>query len=108
MGTDDTTAVYPAGGGNPLPTTGIEPGEVPATCSADSRFLYTYRLGNVPVRIFRVELSTGKRTFWKEMAPPDPVGVTFLSNIFFSEDMKSYVYSINRRLDVLYLVEGLR
>jgi len=108
MGTDDITTIYPVSGGNPLPVSGISPGEVPTSWSPDSRFLYIYRMGDLPAQIYQVDISTGKRTLWKTLAPPDPVGVTFLSNIFFSEDMKSYAYSINRRLDVLYLVEGLR
>jgi hypothetical protein len=40
--------------------------------------------------------------------PPDPVGITFVTTIFISSDLKSYVYSIDQRLDVLYLVDGLR
>ncbi len=68
-----------------------------------------YRMGSVPADIFQGGASQlERRTLWRRFTPPDPVGVTFLSNIFFSADMKSYVYSINRRLDVLYLVEGLR
>jgi hypothetical protein len=40
--------------------------------------------------------------------PPNPVGITFVTWIFMSSDLKSYVYSIDRRLDVHYLVDGLR
>jgi hypothetical protein len=39
--------------------------------------------------------------------PPNPIGITFLGSIAISSDATSYVYSINRRLDDLYLVEGL-
>jgi hypothetical protein len=62
----------------------------------------------VPVEVFQVDVATGRRALWRRFTPPDPIGVTFLSNVYFSSDMKNYVYSINRRLDVLYLVEGLR
>ena len=108
MGTDNITMLFPVRGGSPLPISGIQPGEVPTGWSADGRFLYIYRMGDLPTQIYRVDTTTGKRTLWKILAPPDPVGVTFVSNVFFSEDMKNYAYSINRRLDVLYLVEGLR
>jgi eukaryotic-like serine/threonine-protein kinase len=108
MGTDFTIAIYSVSGGDPQPVAGVEPGEVPAAWSPDGRFLYCYRLGSVPVEVFQIDVATGRRTLWRRFTPTDPIGVTFLSNIYFSSDMKSYVYSINRRLDVLYLVEGLR
>jgi hypothetical protein len=88
-------------------TTGFEPGDVPVAWSSDSRYLYVYRFGTAPVDIFQVEVATGRRPLWKKLSPPDPIGITYMSNIYFSSDMKSYVYSINRRLDVLYLVDGL-
>ena len=108
MGTDFRIAIYPVSGGNPRPTVGFEPGQIPAAWSPDDRYLYVYRLGNVPLDIFQVEIATGRRALWRRLSTPDPIGITFMSNIYFSSDMKSYVYSINRRLDVLYLVEGLR
>jgi Tol biopolymer transport system component len=108
MGTDFKIAIYPVSGGDPQSVAGVEAGEVPAAWSLDGRSLYCYRLGSVPVDVFQVDVATGRRTLWRRFTPPDPVGVTFLSNIYFSSDMKSYVYSFNRRLDVLYLVEGLR
>jgi hypothetical protein len=55
-----------------------------------------------------VEIATGKRTLWKKLEPSDPVGISAMGNIFFSADAKSYVYTFNRKLDVLYVVEGLR
>lgn len=108
MGTDFKATVYPADGGKPLTINSFDRGDAPAAWSRDSRFLYTYDFGNIPARVSETEIATGKRALWKQLSPPDPVGVTFLTDLFFSEDMKSYVYNINRRLDVLYLVEGLR
>jgi hypothetical protein len=108
MGADYKTVVYPIDGGNPRPVPGLQPGEVPVAWSLDNRFLYCYRLGDLPVNIFRVELASGHRSPWKQVSPPDPIGITFLSGIYFSADLKSYVYSVQRRLDVLYVVEGLR
>ncbi|MGC1450258.1 MAG: protein kinase [Candidatus Sulfotelmatobacter sp.] len=107
MGADYRTVVYPVSGGEPRPVVGLEPGEVPVAWSSDSRFLYCYRLGDLPVNIFRVELANGGRTPWKQLEPTDPIGITFVGNILVSSDMKSYVYTVQRRLDVLYLVEGL-
>jgi len=107
MGADYRTMIYPVGGGDPRPVAGLQPGEVPVAWSPDGRFLYCHRVGDVPTEVFEVEVATGRRATWKKLTPPDPVGITFLSQIFLSSDLKSYVYSFNRRLHVLYLVEGL-
>lgn len=107
MGADMRTVIYPVGGGDARPLAGLEPGDVPVAWSPDSRFLYCYRIGELPVALFRLELASGHRTPWKQLAPSDPVGITFVWPILFSNDMKSYVYSVQRRLDVLYLVEAL-
>ncbi|HET7208937.1 MAG TPA: protein kinase [Terriglobales bacterium] len=107
MGAEYKTFIFPVNGGDPRVVPGLEPGEVPVAWSADDRFLYCYHLGEIPMKIFRIELASGRRSLWKQLAPPDPVGISFLSNVFIGADEKSYVYTFNRKLDVLYLVEGL-
>ena len=108
MGADYKTVVYPVAGGEPRPVSGLKPGEVPVAWSVDGRSLYCYRLGDLPIDVFRVDLAAGSRSPWKQLAPPNPVGITFVALISITPDLKSYVYHFSRRLDVLYLVEGLR
>jgi hypothetical protein len=107
MGAEYRTMLYPVTGGEPRPVPGLEPGEIPAAWSSDNRSLYSYRLGETPINVFRVEVATGRRTPWKQLVPPNPIGITFLGSIAISSDATSYVYSINRRLNDLYLVEDL-
>jgi len=107
MGAEYRTLVYPVNGGEPRPVPGLQASEVPVAWTPDNRFLYCYRLGETPANVFQVEVASGRRSPWKKLVPPDPVGITFLGSMFISSDGKSYVYSINRKLDVLYLVEGL-
>ena len=107
MGTDYRTFIYPVNGGEPRPVPGLDPGEVPIAWTPDNRFLYCVRLGDMPAEISRVEVASGRRASWKKLNPPDPVAITYLGSVYMSSDGKSYAYSINRRLDVLYLVEGL-
>ena len=40
--------------------------------------------------------------------PPAAVGSSYISGVHFSSDMKSYAYDVQRKLDVLYPVDGLR
>ena len=108
MGNDYRTFIYPIDSGDPRPVPGLEPGEVPVAWTPDSRFLYCIQLGDMRGQIFQVDVASGRRLPWKKLNPPDPVGLTFIGQMFISANGDSYVYSINRRLDVLYLVEGLQ
>jgi len=107
MGAAYQTLIFPIAGGEPQSIPGLEAGYLPITWSSDGQFLYCYRMGAVPANILRVEVATGRSTPWKQLMPPDPVGIVYLSDIHFSADMKSYVYGFQRKMDVLYLVEGL-
>ncbi len=108
MDNDYRTIIYPITAGEPRAVPGLEAGDIPVAWSADSTSLYCQRLGEIPLRISRVDLANGHRTPWKKTSPPDPVGIALAGQAFLSSDLKSYVYSIDRRLDVLYLVDGLR
>ena len=63
------------------------------------------------LRIDRVEIPSGKRTPWKQLAPLDLAGVdTPGRGGFFAvtPDGRTYAYSYERSLSTLYLVDGLR
>jgi hypothetical protein len=62
----------------------------------------------LPTRVFRVELATGRRELWKQLSPPDPSGVMELLSIVPTPDGKHYAYSLLRVLTDLYLIEGLK
>jgi len=81
MGADYRTVVYPVvvcpvNGGEGRPVCGLEPGDIPVVWSNDNHSLYCYHLGGSPVDIFRVELASGRRTPWRQLVPPDPIGIT--------------------------------
>ena len=60
------------------------------------------------LRVEIVEVTTGRRTLWKEIRPPDPSGVEQVGPIVIAPDGASYVYSYRRALDELYLATGMR
>ena len=45
---------------------------------------------------------------WKQIMASDPAGVHSIPTIRFSADGKSYVYSIDRILSDLFVVDGLK
>ena len=69
---------------------------------------YVHNFAGLPCTISRIELSTGKRTVWKQLFPADAAGVDSIGGIQITPDAKSYTYSYPRTLSDLYVVEGLK
>ena len=74
-GPDGKIHLYPLDGGPPTDIQGLEAGEDPIRWSADGRALFLYRPGELPARIFRMDLASGRRELWRTLLPPDPAGV---------------------------------
>jgi Tol biopolymer transport system component len=108
IGPDQKGYLYPVGGGEPRMINGLNPGEQPITFSSDDRSLYLYQPGELPARVDRLDVQTGKRTPWKQLMPSDPAGVENIGPILLTPDAKNCVYGYHRMLADLYLVEGLK
>jgi Tol biopolymer transport system component len=99
--------LYPIEGGQPRPIPGLQAGES-FLWSSDPRWLYVYKWKQSPVKIYRLNILTGQREFFREMTPPDVAGLHYIFNIRFNADGKAYVYGYTRQLSELYLVKGLK
>jgi len=108
IGPDQKGYLYSVAGGEPRTINGLNPGEQPITFSSDGRSLYIYQPGELPARVDRLDLQTGKRTPWKQLMPSDPAGVENIGPILLTPDAKNCVYGYHRMLADLYLVEGLK
>jgi len=105
-----TIALYPVDGtGAPAAVPGTQPGEVPIAFSADGTMLYVYRpAAPQPVEVTRVQLATGAREPWKQLAPADAAGVYSVLPVRITPDGSVYAYNALRTLSDLYVAEGLR
>ena len=108
VGLDHKFWVYPVDGSRPRPLSGIEPGEVAIGWSADSNHLFVATAEAVPIRIYRTEVSSGRRQFVSKVAPNDLAGLWGFLTVHITPDGKSYVYSDYRILSDLYVASGLR
>ena len=108
IGPDEKAYSYPVVGGEPRVVTGIEVGEQPIQWSADAKAIYIYKPGDLPARVYRLDLSTGRKTPWKELMPSDSAGVSRIGPILITPDGQSCLYGYHRILSDLYLVEGLK
>ena len=108
IGPDQKGYLYPTAGGEARAIPGFNSGEEPITFTPDGASLYVYQPGELPARVFRVDLHTGQRTLWKELMPTDPAGVETIGPILMTPDTKTCVFGYHRMLADLYLVEGLK
>ncbi len=81
---------------------------VPVQWSEDEAALYGYHMGELPSRVYRVEIATGKETILDELRPGAPAGVVIVGPIIVSRDGKEFAYTYNQTLSVLYLISGLK
>ncbi len=100
--------LYPAEGGEPRPVAGATPQDFVVRWGADGRSILVYGYAQVPARIERIELATGRRQLVRKLGPTDLIGVLQIGGIALSEDEKSYAYSTRRLISHLFLVEGAR
>jgi serine/threonine protein kinase len=108
IGPDQRGYLYPTAGGEAQPIRGLEAGEQPIAWGQDGRSLFIYRPGELPAKVYRLDLATGQKTFLKQLMPADPAGVETIGPILFTPDAKTCVYGYHRTLSDLYLVEGLK
>jgi len=107
-GPDGKIYLYPIAGGDPVPIKGVEPGEVPTGWSSDGKLLFVYRFGEIPARVFQINIDTRERKPWKQLVPGDSAGIDTIRGVELSADSKAYVYGYIRTLSDLYMVEGLK
>jgi len=108
IGPDKKGYLYPTAGGDPKLIAGLNPGEQPITFSSDGHALYIYQPGELPARVYHLDIQSGQRTLWKELMPYDPAGVENIGPILMTPDAKTCVFGYHRMLADLYLVEGLK
>jgi len=108
IGADQRGYLFPISGGEPRVIPGLNLGERPITWSTDGRSLYVYQPGELPARVFRLDVRSGQRTLWKPLMPSDPAGVENIGPILITPDGKTCVFGYHRMLADLYLVEGLK
>jgi hypothetical protein len=92
-GSAGTYSLYPIAGGEPRPVPGLAEADVVAQWSTDGRSVLAYRRAEIPCRLERVDVATGQRSLFKELAPADRAGLLSMRGIFVTDDLRSYAYT---------------
>lgn len=108
LSTDGGYAIYAVGGAKIQDIPGLTAAETVYDWSTDGRSVYAGRPA-VPFRLERVDVATGKRTLFKELMPPDRVGVSTVGNfVNLVSDGRYYAYTYGKNVSTLYVVTGAR
>jgi Tol biopolymer transport system component len=99
--------LFPLDGGPVRHIPDLEPGYVLAHWSADSQALYVYRSGEMPLKIQRLDIATGKTKPVRELVPADRGGVVSIAPVVTNMDASEFAYTYYQTLSVLYVVSGL-
>jgi len=74
----------------------------------DGRALYSYRVTDLPGRIYRIDHATGEQRVLRELLPADPAGIWRIHPVRITPDGNSYAYTYTRRVGDLYVFDGLK
>jgi hypothetical protein len=86
---------------------GARVGDLPARWSNDPKRLYVYEPGELPGRVYTLDVVSGRREMVLELQPHDSSGVYGLETVAITPDGTSYAYHYAQFLSDLYLVAGL-
>jgi Tol biopolymer transport system component len=100
--------IYPVQGGEPRTVPGALPNDFVIRWGADGRSLIVGTRSEVPARVERLDLATGRRTPVRTIGPPDLTGVAAVSPIVISGDETTYAYSCRRMISHLFLIGGAK
>jgi len=106
-GLDGRIVLYPLDDGAPRTVPKLADGFAPLRwCPGDT--LLVYHSGDVPVKIFRVDVETGERNLWRELAPTNRTGLNSIQNVRVGADCQSSAYSAVYQPSELWIVDGPR
>jgi serine/threonine protein kinase/Tol biopolymer transport system component len=105
---DGKLYIYPSDGGERRPLPGVAPGDIPLRWGGDGSSIFVSQQGEIPAKVFRVDMATARRNLVAELSVPDRTGLTGIRYIQITADGKSYAYTFSRFLTELYLIEGLK
>lgn len=74
-------------------------------------WLYVQHVGaytEIPTRISRMHLPTGRLEPWQDLAPADPLGVNAITKVMVSQNARTVVFNYRRVLSELFVAEPSR
>jgi len=106
-GSTEGISAFPLSGGAPKTLVATKTNFNPLEWSSDGSSLYGYHAGEFPSKVYALNLAAGVETTLRELKPGASSGVVTVAPVVASRDGKSFAYSYNQTLSVLYVISGL-
>ena len=94
--------VYPADGGEPRSVPWLTDADAVFQWGADSRSVFAYRGSAIPCRVEQINLETGRRELFTEMAPANRTGLLYVRPTFIADNQQSYAYTTYQQVSTLF------
>jgi Tol biopolymer transport system component len=99
--------LYPSGGGAHRPAPGLQSGDAVLGFVTGGKAVYVAPKDEM-TRIFRLDLASGQREFWKLIRTFEPAGVRNIQNVRVTPDGKTVALEVYRTISNLYLATGMK
>jgi eukaryotic-like serine/threonine-protein kinase len=105
---DLSWALYPVQGGEMRPVPGLRAQEETIRWSTDAQSVYVFDPRQIPVRVERFTLATGRRDLVMTLGIENRTGLTRVVWVSISDNEHAYAYSCYRMLSTLFVVDGAK
>jgi dipeptidyl aminopeptidase/acylaminoacyl peptidase len=106
--TDERLTIYGVDTGQARTVPQVAPGLTPLRWSTDGSAIYAVHYGDKPLRIYRVEVATGRQQIVQEISPPTEAGILDSTGVRITPNGKDFVYGYRQILSDLYIVDGVQ
>lgn len=100
-------SVYAVNGGEAHSIPNLKPGLIPIQWSEDNSSIYGFGHGEVPTKVYKINVATGQQTVIQELQPEAVTGAISIMPVAMSRDASRFAYSSYQVLSVLYVISGL-
>jgi eukaryotic-like serine/threonine-protein kinase len=110
LGPDGKWSIWPLDGSGERPIPGLDYKYQLTGWTPDGTSVYATvnRLGEKTVKVYRVNIASGKMEPWRVIGESLPTGVTSVRAPFLSSDGSAYAYVYSQILSQAYVVRGLK
>jgi Tol biopolymer transport system component len=100
--------IYPVEGGAPRTIASLAADDEAVGWSADAAAIWVCNLNEIPTRVERVEVATGRRSLLEVIGPADRSGLLSFGRIALALDPHVYAYQIREYVSRLFTIDGMR
>jgi Tol biopolymer transport system component len=100
--------MYPVGGGVPRAIPSLTANDQVVGWSQDGQAVWVCNPNEIPMRVERLDVATGRRSLLEVIAPPDRSGLLFFGSLSLARDPRVYAYQTREYVSHLFTVEGIQ